>query len=428
VGRVLNDRYHLLNVIGTGGMSTVYRARDSRLGREVAIKILHPQFARDKAFIERFSQEAEFAASLSAHPNIVSIYDVGEDGELSYIVMELVEGRNLKDLILSEGPLTVDRAFGIGQSIASALSFAHQRGLVHRDIKPQNVLVSPDGTVRVTDFGIARSSNVADATRTGVVLGTAHYLSPEQAQGHPAEARSDIYALAVVLFEMVTGRLLFEADNPLGIAMRHVHDAPPAPSAINPTVPPWADAVILRGLNKNPADRYRSAAEFGMAMQRRAVPDVGQTTVISPVVPPVMPQETMVIRREQPAPPTVTRTPQEISAPNPWKTTLLILGGIALVAAAAAASFLVYRATINTTTRRPTATIRPTPAHHHRATATPIPRRTHIPTVTPTQPPPTPTPTPTTAPSPTPTPTPTPTSPPTPTTAPSPLPSPSGTP
>src|SRR5579884_467604 len=197
IGRTLNGRYEILDGIGSGGMSTVYRARDHRLGRNVAVKILHAQFAADHDFVERFRQEAEFAAGLSSHPNIVSIFDVGEDGDLNYIVMEVIEGQNLKQLIAAEAPFTVDRAFTIGQPIASALAFAHQRGLVHRDIKPQNVLVASDGTVKVTDFGIARSASSSQMTRTGLVMGTAHYLSPEQAQGRPAGAASDIYSLGI---------------------------------------------------------------------------------------------------------------------------------------------------------------------------------------------------------------------------------------
>lgn len=404
IGRVLDGRYELADVIGSGGMSTVFRAHDLRLSRDVAIKILHPQFSTDADFIERFDQEAEFAASLSAHPNIVSIFDVGQDGDLHYIVMEIIDGRNLKDLIRAEAPISVDRTFAIGEAIASALAFAHQRGLVHRDIKPQNILVSRDGTVKVTDFGIARSSGSSQITRTGMVMGTAHYLSPEQAQGKPAEAPSDIYSLGVVLFEMLTGSLLFDADNPLGVAMKHVHEQPASPNRLNPNVSPGAASVVLRALNKAPEDRYRSAAEFGLAMQQRQLPDREQSTLMQPIAPAVtrastpVTQQTTVVRQPPgggsvpPAPPTGPSS----GPPNPWRSTLLILLAILLVAALAAAAVFAYKklnSNIIAPTPTPTATrvVKPTPTPtrkpHH--TPTPTPSPTPRPTVVPPSPTPT---------------------------------------
>ncbi len=438
IGRKLNDRYEILGVIGSGGMATVYRARDQRLGRDVAVKILHSQFAADHDFVERFRQEAEFAAGLSSHPNIVSIFDVGESGDLHYIVMELVEGQNLKQLIAAEAPLSVDRAFSIGQAIASALAFAHQRGLVHRDIKPQNVLVAPDGSVKVTDFGIARSSTSSQMTRTGLVMGTAHYLSPEQAQGRPAESASDIYSLGIVLFEMLTGQLPFDADNPLGIAMKQVHDAPPSPNRLNPSIPPAAAAVVLRALNKNPADRYRSAAEFGLAMQNLEVPGGEQATVMAPlgeattVVPrTVGGQETTVIRQTPRAAVTSRGQATELTPQNPWRTTLLILLALALVGAAVAAGLLIYNAANShphVPKPHPTATPKPTPKPTPRKTK-PKPKATPTPTTAPTvAPTPAPTPTPTPSPTPTPTPNPTPTPRPTPSPRPTPTPAPTPTP
>jgi eukaryotic-like serine/threonine-protein kinase len=393
IGRMLNDRYEILAVIGAGGMSTVYRARDHRLGRDVAIKILHAQFAADHDFVERFRQEAEFAAGLSAHPNIVSIFDVGEDGDVRYMVMELIDGRNLKDLIRDEAPLTTERAFAIGQAIASALAFAHQRGLIHRDIKPQNILVSPDGSVHVADFGIARSAASSQVTRTGVVLGTAHYLSPEQAQGQPASAASDIYALGIVLFEMLTGNLPFDADNALAVAMKQVHELPPSPNKLNPDISPGAAAVVLRALNKDPGERYRSAAEFGLAMQQQEPPSVEQATAVQPLAAAsAVSQETTVVRHVPPPPVDPPNRPTALGdeqPPNPWRTTLLILLGVAIVAGLATGGFFVYgAATSKHATPTPTATAKPRPTHT--STSTPTSTPTNVPS-TPTPVPPTPT-------------------------------------
>jgi len=386
-------------------MSTVYRAHDARLGRDVAVKVLHSQFASDPDFVERFRQEAEFAAGLSAHPNIVSIFDVGEDGDLHYIVMELIEGRNLKDLIRAEAPLSVERTFAIGQGIASALAFAHQRGLIHRDIKPQNILVASDGSVKVTDFGIARSASASQMTRTGVVMGTAHYIAPEQAQGQPSTAATDIYSLGVVLFEMLTGKLLFDADNPLGVAMKHVHEAPPSPSRVNPAVPTAASAVVIRALAKDPAERYRSASEFGLAMQRRDPGETGQVTTVQPIVGPASrAQDTVVVGRRPPPPgPPAPPGGADATPPNPWRTTLLVLGGLLLIAALAGGGFALANA-LGSGHARPT----PTPTATKVPTVKPTKAPTSTPSPSPTKPPaPTPTPSPTTPPPPTPTPTPT---------------------
>jgi serine/threonine protein kinase len=284
IGRTLSGRYTLLALIGSGGMASVFRAHDLRLGRLVALKLLHPTFAADPTFITRFHQEAELAASLSAHPHIVTIYDVGSDGSLHYLVMELVDdGRTLKDLIRAEAPLPVARAFAIGQQIAAALAFAHQRGLVHRDIKPQNILLTTEEQVKVTDFGIARHAAGVQVTRPGVVLGTAAYLAPEQAMGQPAQPASDLYALGVVLFELLTGQLPFQAESTVGLALQQVQEPAPSPRQFNAAIPEAAAAVVLRALAKDPAARYRSAAEFGLALQQGAVPESGQTTTFHPV-------------------------------------------------------------------------------------------------------------------------------------------------
>ncbi|HZT96302.1 MAG TPA: protein kinase [Chloroflexota bacterium] len=267
-GRVLDGRYELQSVIGSGGMATMYKAIDRRLARSVAVKVLHQQFAGNRDFVARFEREAEFAAGLSAHPNIVSVYDVGTDGGLHYMVMEIIEGESLKDAITAYAPMSVDQAFHIAGEIASALDFAHRHGLVHRDIKPQNIIISRDGAVKVTDFGIAQSTENTQLTKAGTIMGTAHYLSPEQVHGRSAGPQSDVYALGLVLFEMLTGQPPFEADNTVALAMKHVREAPPAPTSRNRRLPSSVDAVVLRALAKDARRRYSTAAEFREALQR----------------------------------------------------------------------------------------------------------------------------------------------------------------
>lgn len=271
-GRFLNGRYEILGLAGRGGMASVYRARDRVLGRIVALKLLHPHFAEDDDFVQRFQREAEFAASLSGHPNIVSIFDVGRDGNSRYIVMEMIEGRNLKEVVRAEAPLPIGRALIIGEEIAAALHFAHQRGLVHRDVKPQNILL-PDDRIKVTDFGIAWNATTTPMTRAGIVMGTTHYLSPEQVRGGRSDARSDIYALGVVLYEMLTGRVPFDGDDRFVVAMRHVTDEPVPPRDLDPDVPASVEAVVLKALRKNPDARFGTAGEFGDAIRRAAMRD-----------------------------------------------------------------------------------------------------------------------------------------------------------
>ena len=280
LGRVLSDRYEIRAVVGTGGMATVFRGWDRRLDRDIAVKVLHPHFAADREFVERFHREARFAAQLSSHPNIVTIHDVGNDGEIHYIVMELVDGSNLKSLIAAGAPFPVGRAFPIGEQIAAALAFAHERGLVHRDIKPQNILVERDGHTKVADFGIARAVYSEQMTRPGVVLGTVEYLSPEQARGKPAQPSSDLYSLGVVLYEMLTGHLPFTADTSMGVAMQHVHDQPPP---LGEAIPPAAAALVLRALSKDPSDRYQSASELEQALRQGKQLESEEITAYSPL-------------------------------------------------------------------------------------------------------------------------------------------------
>jgi eukaryotic-like serine/threonine-protein kinase len=263
-------RYQLLERIGTGGMAEVYRARDELLGRDVAVKVLSDRFSRDRSFVERFRREAQAAANLN-HQNIVSLYDYGADHGTYFIVMEFIEGRTLGELISAEGPLMPERAAEIASDVTRALDRAHAAGLVHRDIKPGNIMITNTGETKVTDFGIARamgSDSEATMTQAGMVIGTASYLSPEQAQGNPVDARSDIYSVGCVLFEMLTGRSVFAGDTPLSIAYKHVREQPETPSSVNPDVPRSLDAVTMKALAKNPDNRYNSASEMDDDLQR----------------------------------------------------------------------------------------------------------------------------------------------------------------
>jgi serine/threonine protein kinase len=258
---ILNSRYELERQIGEGGMARIYIGRDLRLNRRVAIKIPQQRLLSESDFLERFRHEAQAAAMLS-HPNIVDIYDVGQDGDRPYIVMEYVDGVDLKTIINREAPITVDRALHLAEQIARGLYAAHRAGMIHRDVKPQNVLVTADGQAHVTDFGVAKSHLSTALTETGIAFGTVDYLAPEQAQGHPATVQSDLYALGVVLYEMLTGRLPFSGDTALAVAMKHVSEPPVAPRRLNPNIPVGLEGLILRMLAKDPAQRPRSAEEF----------------------------------------------------------------------------------------------------------------------------------------------------------------------
>ncbi|MET1073753.1 MAG: Stk1 family PASTA domain-containing Ser/Thr kinase [Umezawaea sp.] len=265
--RLLSNRYELGETLGYGGMSEVHKGRDVRLGRDVAIKVLRADLARDKTFQERFRREAQNSAALN-HPAIVAVYDTGETqteyGPLPYIVMEYVDGRTLRDMVKTQGPLSGKRAMEVMADVSAALDFSHRHGIVHRDVKPANVMITRSGAVKVMDFGIARAVHDGQAavTQTAAVIGTAQYLSPEQARGEAVDGRSDVYASGCVLFELLTGEPPFTGDSPVAVAYQHVREDPKSPSSLNPKVTPALDAIVLKAMAKGPANRYQSAAEM----------------------------------------------------------------------------------------------------------------------------------------------------------------------
>ena len=304
---VLNNRYRVLAQIAGGGMAVVYKAHDTVLNRVVAVKVLRDTFAQDVDFRARFQREAQAAANLT-HPNIVTVYDYGQDGPQSYIVMEYIEGRDLKTVIRGEGPLPLDRATDLMVQACAALGAAHRAGLVHCDVKPQNILVTNDGRVKVTDFGIARAMSASVPQNVETVWGTPHYFSPEQAAGDPPTPASDVYSLGVVLYEMLAGRVPFDAPDHTALALQHMQDQPPPLTALNPAVPIQIEQIVNKALAKDPANRYRTADQLGRALLdyrratsqatglQRAVPiavSTGSTTVAaaparSPVAAPVV--------------------------------------------------------------------------------------------------------------------------------------------
>jgi eukaryotic-like serine/threonine-protein kinase len=323
VGQLIGERYELEELVGTGGMSSVYRAHDRMLERHVALKVLHEQFTADGDYVERFRREARAVAQLS-HPNIVTVIDRGEQDDRQFIVFEYVDGENLKSLVEREGPLPEAEAIALTHQIARALSFAHGQGLVHRDVKPQNVLLNGDGQAKVTDFGIARSIDVhGSLTQTGTVMGTSDYISPEQARGAHVEAQSDIYSLGVVLYELLTGEVPFPGDNFVAVAMRHINEPVPSVLAKRPEISPRLDAVVQRAMAKDPDDRFRSMDELCRELDAcRTRPESTASGA-----------ETMVVapRRRRPARPPVDR-------PSVWPL-IMLLAGLAVLAGVLAAVF-----------------------------------------------------------------------------------------
>jgi serine/threonine-protein kinase len=266
VGEVVAGRYELEELVGTGGMSSVFRARDTLLERRVALKILHQHFTEDEQYVERFRREARAVASLS-HPNIVTILDRGEDEGRQFIVFELVEGRTLAEVLHEEGRLPVPRALEIAIQVARGLGFAHEQGLVHRDVKPQNVILNGGGRAKVTDFGIARSLEVQGVTQSGAVLGTSNYIAPEQASGRPVDRTTDVYSLGVVLFELLTGEVPFPGESFVAVAMQHVSEPPPSVLEVRQDVPVRVARAVDRALEKDPAERFPTMDAFAAELQ-----------------------------------------------------------------------------------------------------------------------------------------------------------------
>ena len=319
-------RYRVIERIGSGGMAEVFKAVDEVLGRTVAVKVLHPRYATEPNFVARFRQEAQAAANLS-HPNIVNIYDWGRDGETYYIVMEYVNGTDLKTLVEDSGPLDPVRVAQYGAQVCAALAVAHGYDVIHRDIKPHNIVITPDGTVKVMDFGIARAGNTT-MTQTGSVLGTAQYISPEQAQGGMLGPSSDLYSLGATLYELVTGQVPFDADTPVAIALKQVNEQPVPPRQLRASIPAALEAVILKAMRKNPAERYASANEMRDDLMRVVNGDRVHAAAPAPVGyvddTTVMPAVERAERTRTAQGPVMQPIPERRTNPWPW---------IALVAA-----------------------------------------------------------------------------------------------
>lgn len=336
---IFDNRYEIIKRLGSGGMADVYLARDTHLGREVAIKILYKRYARDEEFVARFRREAQAAAGLN-HPHIVSIYDRGEAEGSYYIAMEYLDGESLKDVIAREGKIPPQRAIGIAEQILQALQFAHEHNVIHRDIKPHNIIINGRGQVKVTDFGIARAGTSAKMTETGSILGTAQYLSPEQAKGKAVEQSSDLYSLGVVLYEMLTGRVPFEGENPVAIALKHLSDEPEPPQAINPEIPDNLNAVVMKALAKDPRDRYGDAEQFLADLERCrqnlpvaplvAIDETARTSVIRPAAAAMM--EDLDATRATTVQPRPAAASERKSSRKNWIYVLILLAALALAA------------------------------------------------------------------------------------------------
>jgi eukaryotic-like serine/threonine-protein kinase len=324
---IVDGRYRIVGRVGSGGMADVYCAEDLQLGRRIALKVLHGRFAEDPEFVERFRREARSAAGLN-HQHVVSVYDRGEWDGTYYIAMELLDGRSLKAIIQQEAPLDPARAIDLVVQVLRAARFAHRRGIIHRDFKPHNVIVDDEGRAKVTDFGIARAG-ASDMTQTGSIMGTAQYLSPEQAQGHAVSEPSDLYSVGVILYELLTGRVPFEGESAVTIALKHVNERPVPPSRFNPAVSPELEAVVLRALEKDPARRFQDADAFIAALEHARA-----AGAFAPV------EEATVYADAGPYPPTPYEEVLEEEPASRWWAWLL---GLLVVAAIAAGAFFLLR-------------------------------------------------------------------------------------
>ena len=346
---LIDGRYRVLEKIGAGGMADVYCAEDTHLGRKVAVKLLHSRFAQDQEFVERFRREASSAAGLQ-HPNVVGVYDRGEYDDTYYIAMEYCEGESLKQVITREAPIDPQRAIAITKQILVASRFAHRRNVIHRDLKPHNVILDDEENVKVTDFGIARAG-ASDITEVGAIMGTAQYLSPEQAQGRPVTEASDLYSVGIVLYELLTGRAPFAGDSPVAVAMQHVNQPPPSPRELQPSVPAALEAVVMKSLAKDPAERYTDADSFIKALEsveaalQRGPVDTESTAVYAPVgvvsppsaapaapAPPLAMPPPVATEGPPPPPPAIGEPPpSEERRRNPW-IVAAVVGALAAIA------------------------------------------------------------------------------------------------
>ena len=259
--RLLSGRYELLEKIGDGGMAVVYKGKDKLLNRFIAIKILRPEFTKDATFVENFKRESQAAAGLT-HPNIVGVYDVGREGNINYIVMELIEGRTLNDIIEDEAPMDYKKVIDISKQVASALRVAHKNKIIHRDVKPHNIMITNDGIVKLADFGIARAVNDATLSTGSKIVGSVHYFSPEQARGNYVDERSDIYSLGIVMYEMLTGKVPFDGENPVTVALKHINEEIVPPSELVDGIPPALERCVMKATSKYQTNRYSSAEEL----------------------------------------------------------------------------------------------------------------------------------------------------------------------